>query len=768
VGVALLSVAVGGAGAWGTWAAAEQELRNRADTSVRVLEEALVTQRVRLEREAFLLADTRNLGEALTRASGDDLADLGVSTALSNRFDYVAVAGPGGVHVLSDRTIDWSILREPALLEKAATGVPDGGVAVAGDGTPVVFTAVPVRIPGARNGVVIIGDPVTPVMLEEVVRPLDLTFELRTTPQLSVNSLAGAADHRRSVRTFRYPMRVADVSSGPATLFVGLSTAPLQRATASAALIAAVVACVSALSLLLLVEQLLGRAVLRPLRHLRSGIVAVEQGRYDVALAPGGARELADIAAGFQRMAAMVGEQQARLRDQAARDPLTGLANHASFHAELTSAALRAQHGGEPLAVLMLDVDHFKQINDRHGHPFGDGILRTVAEQLMQATRDTDTAARLGGDEFAVLLRGAGPTLATAIAQRLCGDLCDLPVSGERLSVSIGVACFPEHTSDATTLIEVADRALYAAKRGGRGRALASRAPAPDTDAAPASPPAPDAAPPVPDDRTLVLGLLAQPDAVVSVFQPVVALHGGTVVGYEALARFPADSGSPETWFARAHRCGLGPELEARALVAALATNGRPQGFLALNVSPSALLSAEVEAVLPADLTGLVVEVTEHEAVTDPQALRSRLQSLRDRGARIALDDAGSGYAGLQQLLHVQPEIIKLDRSLVDGVDRDSERQAMVAALVGYARHAGALVCGEGVETLAEARTLAALGVDLGQGYGLARPGVPWPVLAAPVEAELTCPPAGCSTGADGRQPGASTTPVSLPSPRQP
>jgi EAL domain-containing protein (putative c-di-GMP-specific phosphodiesterase class I) len=167
--------------------------------------------------------------------------------------------------------------------------------------------------------------------------------------------------------------------------------------------------------------------------------------------------------------------------------------------------------------------------------------------------------------------------------------------------------------------------------------------------------------------------MLASQAPLVPTFQPVMELATGRVAGYEALARFAAPfERPPQLWFAQAHRCGLGAVLEARALEVAPAVAERPAGtFLALNVSPAALLSAEVGAALPDDLDGIVIELTEHEAFDEDGALELALTALRARGARIALDDAGAGYAGLQQLIRIRPDIVKVDRSLVAGIHDD-------------------------------------------------------------------------------------------------
>jgi EAL domain-containing protein (putative c-di-GMP-specific phosphodiesterase class I) len=211
------------------------------------------------------------------------------------------------------------------------------------------------------------------------------------------------------------------------------------------------------------------------------------------------------------------------------------------------------------------------------------------------------------------------------------------------------------------------------------------------------------------------------------VFQPVVDLRTGLVSGYEALSRFEGSRRPPNAWFAQAHRCGLGIELEMVAAQAQLEAPNRPRGTrLSINLSPSAMLSAEAEQLLAGDLSHLILEVTEDELVAEGGALEERLADLRRRGARLAVDDIGAGYAGLKQVMRLQPDVLKLDRSLVAGVSSDPAKGAMVDALVRYSRRIGADVCAEGVETLEDLEALADLDVTYGQGYVLARPAAPW------------------------------------------
>jgi EAL domain-containing protein (putative c-di-GMP-specific phosphodiesterase class I) len=220
--------------------------------------------------------------------------------------------------------------------------------------------------------------------------------------------------------------------------------------------------------------------------------------------------------------------------------------------------------------------------------------------------------------------------------------------------------------------------------------------------------------------------LLADPEDLSLVFQPIVDLAAATVAGYEALARFPGVAG-PDAWFAAAAEAGIAAELEALAIHKALAAvpSLPPNTFLTVNVSPHLLGSAPVQHALATrpDLHRVVVELTEHTPVHDLAALRRQTDELRRRGALIALDDAGSGYSGLQQLAALRPQIVKLDRALVSDADTDPVRVALAEMLGEFAGRIDAWMLAEGLETPAELAAFMRLGVPLGQGWLLGRPG---------------------------------------------
>ena len=218
------------------------------------------------------------------------------------------------------------------------------------------------------------------------------------------------------------------------------------------------------------------------------------------------------------------------------------------------------------------------------------------------------------------------------------------------------------------------------------------------------------------------------------VAQPIVGLASGDVVGFELLARFTGPPvATPDVWFAEADRQGLGPQLTARVLTSALALRDTlpPNTFLTVNVEPHLVTDPRVRDVLHGSgrLDRVVLELTEHAVAPDVKELSAALDRVRGDGGLIAMDDAGTGYAGLGQLLAIRPDFVKLDRELVSGVDGDPIMRALVEMLGELAGRMDAWLLAEGVETVGEVQALAALGVPLAQGWQFARPGPIWPAL---------------------------------------
>ncbi|MGY4858543.1 EAL domain-containing protein [Cryobacterium sp. AP23] len=237
---------------------------------------------------------------------------------------------------------------------------------------------------------------------------------------------------------------------------------------------------------------------------------------------------------------------------------------------------------------------------------------------------------------------------------------------------------------------------------------------------------------------TALLDAVAAGTGVSAAFQPIVDTARGTVVGYEGLARFDMpEQVTVEDLFAQARAADRSAEIEAVCLRVALAHRGSIPAncFLTVNVSPGALRHKSVRAVWrdQSDLQGVFVELTEQSAIESTAALEPDLDAIRGAGGLIAVDDLGSGYAGLSRLLALKPALIKLDRELIQGIDSDEAKRALVEMVGTFASRIDSWVLAEGIETAAEYDTITALGVPLAQGYFLARPGPAWPTLATPV-----------------------------------
>jgi EAL domain-containing protein (putative c-di-GMP-specific phosphodiesterase class I) len=207
------------------------------------------------------------------------------------------------------------------------------------------------------------------------------------------------------------------------------------------------------------------------------------------------------------------------------------------------------------------------------------------------------------------------------------------------------------------------------------------------------------------------------------VFQPVVALADGQIVGYEALSRFPTGTPSPERWFADARAAGVGAELELSAVTNALRRLDDIEGRLGLNISPDVLCSSRFSRVLKGlPLDRLVVELTEHQVVEDYERLLAVLRPLRAEGLHLAIDDVGAGFSSLLHVLRMEPDILKLDVGIVRQLDADARRRTLAQSLGRFAAEHGALVVAEGIETEAELACLRDIGITHGQGYLLGRP----------------------------------------------
>jgi diguanylate cyclase (GGDEF)-like protein/PAS domain S-box-containing protein len=424
-------------------------------------------------------------------------------------------------------------------------------------------------------------------------------------------------------------------------------------------------------------------------------------------------------------------ELERRLRRLAFHDSLTGLCNRELFQDRLVQALRRATRDGRRVAVLICDLDDFKNVNDTHGHATGDGMLMVLAERLLSAARTTDTVARLGGDEFAIVCEGIDQTRdAIDVARRvLAATEHPVPVDGRELSVGVSVGIAVDDGSrSAQDLLRDADIALYEAKADGKQRwalhqeSMTVRA-----------------------QRRLQLAtdLAAAVAAghIEAAFQPIVSLHDGRIVGVEVLARWEhPDRGwvPPGDFIPLAEQSGLIVPLGDAVLDAALAAlrewlDVRPDLVLRVGVNVSGRQMrdpglphrfARKLADHGIDPSFLVLELTESVMLDEADIALEVMNELRELGVRFAVDDFGTGYSSLAYLRRLPVSIVKTDRAFVHGLGSSTENSAedLVRAIIEMARSLRLDVVAEGVETAEQHRALVSMGCAFGQGYHFARP----------------------------------------------
>ncbi|TPW30825.1 EAL domain-containing protein [Martelella alba] len=409
----------------------------------------------------------------------------------------------------------------------------------------------------------------------------------------------------------------------------------------------------------------------------------------------------------------------------ARHDPLTGLANRRLFEEECERRMLRARRRGHVMALIFLDLDRFKQVNDNLGHAVGDQLLQALAERLTGALRPYDFVARLGGDEFAIIMdEDVDDELVAGLAQRILAAVARPVAAGGRAidtTVSLGVAMYPQDASDWQTLVQRADIAMYQAKSAGRNRCAYF-----------------DAVLDVRIRERLTLeeelrkGLVR--GEVVPFYQPIVDLADETVSAVEVLARWQNPRlGLLEArqFISVAEDAGLVDDLYMIVLTAACrdAMTWPSEVPIAVNVAPSQLrnlaLSDKTIAIL--DETGLPparleIEVTETALVEDIEMAHANISRLRDIGVRIALDDFGTGYSSLRHLRDFPFDRVKIDRSFVTGLGHDAESEKIVRSMLGLCAALGLPTVAEGIEAEDQADWIRHQGGVAGQGYLYSRP----------------------------------------------
>jgi len=418
--------------------------------------------------------------------------------------------------------------------------------------------------------------------------------------------------------------------------------------------------------------------------------------------------------------------QEANMQHQALHDALTGLPNRVLLDDRLEHAILLAHHQNEPLAVVMMDMDRFKDVNDTLGHQIGDVLLKQIAARLLTTLGETDTVARFGGDEFTILLSGMNREGAVAAVNRAIQKLGPpFTIDKQHLTIeaSFGIAIYPEHGADGNTLIKRADVAMYAAKQAHSGYAVYD--------------PARDQNNP---RRLALMGELrnAIEHSKLSLhYQPKIELSTGVVCGVEALARWEhPERGmvSPDEFIPLAEQSGTINVLTERVLDAGLRqqhdwARAGVKLVLAVNLSARNLQDSQLPDKIAALLRTwsiqpqwLELEITESAIMIDPVHALKILTALHVMGIRLTIDDYGTGYSSLAYLRRLPVNELKIDRSFVKDMATDESSAMIVRSTIDLGHNLGLRVVAEGVENLATLEMLKSLGCNAAQGHYLSKP----------------------------------------------
>jgi diguanylate cyclase (GGDEF)-like protein len=517
-----------------------------------------------------------------------------------------------------------------------------------------------------------------------------------------------------------HPVATATVTVTPPAPATALVPAPFAKPDSS------LVAWISGAVLVLLFYVCFATiiSIARPVRRLIAATNRLARGGNARVVASGGIRELDALAVAFnsmaeqlavaraatrdaqQRLEAKVEERTRQLQELAEQDPLTGVANRRQLFVALNAALERARSSSERVGVFFLDIDNFKTLNDSMGHPYGDRVLIAIARRLESIASCCGFAARLGGDEFTIVHQGAtgtaeiltfGESIIRAFESPLQVDDREVIVS-----VSVGVSVFPDHERDAEALLRAADAALFRAKALGRSQ-LANFTPELLATAS---------AKFVIEQR---LRRAIQNGEFELFYQPLIDLKTFDVLQVEALIRWRMPDGgfrSPQEFLAVAEESGLIVEISDWVLRTAIQTAAQwyrgawPEARVAINVSPRQFLDyrfvSKVEGLLqefelPARCVEL--ELTESVLQTGAHTIKT-LDQLRSLGVAVALDDFGTGYSSLASLQQLPLTRVKLDRSLIEGIEESGRAASIARATIALCRGLGLEVTAEGVERL--------------------------------------------------------------------
>ncbi|MES2583671.1 MAG: EAL domain-containing protein [Pseudomonadota bacterium] len=615
--------------------------------------------------------------------------------------------------------------------------------------TPYQFVLVPIKAP-VVVGWVLMGFPINQKLLDDMRAISDMHLALTSeapgegrqvvSTTLPANALQALKDSTGDVtelpmendRLLARNVKLVTGSFGSVRTLLFRSVnevmAPFRQAQVALAWITALGVVLFAIG-----SVFAARRVTTPLRSLVHATETLGRGQYDVPMQHTDRHdEIGGLAKAFDAMRINIGAQQNEIRTLAYWDRLTGLPNRARFREAVqaqiqTGIAGRDGDTSQSMAILMLDIDRFKHVNDVLGYSFGDQLLIAVAKRLtQQEMRASDMVARLGGDEFAVMLTGASADTAITVAQRIAKSF-ELPLAFEEqtvdMSASMGIACFPQHAQDVDALLSRAEVAMYAAK----SRTTLMQVYDASLDSS----------------SSETLSMLSELRNAVAqgelrlFLQPKLSLATGRVVAAEALVRWQHPQRGlvpPLEFIPFAEQTGFVRQLTMWMFEESARTSqtlgGMGDGFkLAINLSTRDLLDLEFPARLDALLTqyqmpasAFCLEITESAIMDDPQRAQSTLNVLSQRGFKLSIDDFGTGYSSLAYLKSLPVDELKIDKSFVMNMETDEDDAKIVRSTVDLAHNLGLTVVAEGVENALIWDKLKALQCDEAQGYFMSKP----------------------------------------------
>ncbi|MCO5104571.1 MAG: EAL domain-containing protein [Burkholderiaceae bacterium] len=724
---------------------ARAQIARELDTDERVWRRLLEQKADRLRQGSALLAADYGFRAAV---SSDDTPTI--ESALANHGARIGAA----VTALLDTQLALRVVSAEAGMQDLPGALRQVVAALAADpagsqiavvhGLPHQFVMVPLRAP-LVIGWVLMGFPVGQPLADEMRQLLAADVAVRVgdgqggfavpvstlaPPHLAQLRAQGAASSELALQGGDTLLVRASPLSQSGVVSEALLLRSVDAVRAPYRQLQWLLAVITAAGLLLFAvgASAMARRVTTPLRSLLGATRRLSRGDYSVPLEhTERSDEVGDLARSFDHMRIDIGRQQAEIRDLAYRDRLTGLPNRERFRGAVMDALRADPLPGHSLAVLVLDLDRFKHVNDVLGYAFGDRLLQAVAGRLQPMAGDPhDMVARHGGNEFALLLHVENAQAALRVAGRIASAF-ETPIQFDDqtvdLSASMGIALWPEHAQDADMLLNRAEIAMYGAKR--RLSVALLYDPALDSSSA----------------QTLsLLGDLrraVEQGEMRLYLQPKVALHGGAGVAAEALLRWQHPQRGlvpPMDFIPFAEQTGFVRQLTLWVFeqVAALLAQGSARALalrVSVNLSTRDLLDPDLSLRLGAILARYAVraesfclEITESAIMDDPQRAEAMLNRLAQQGFKLSIDDFGTGYSSLAYLKRLPVNELKIDKSFVLGMQSGGGDAQIVRSTIDLAHNLGLTVVAEGVEDAGLMERLRAMACDEAQGYHISRP----------------------------------------------